>query len=147
MQLYVIFGMIPGKLNELTPLYKKRDVQESASALMESLYRSLRRMCHSSLHAFSQAGTSNIVENHVNLISYLLAYIAQRLVNERENEERSRIQAGVSARDLAVGQLADRRRLQREQVALNTGGDGRETGGHTRAYMEGDCNQGCAWVH
>lgn len=91
--------MISGKLNELAALYKKGDVKGLAFALRASLIRNLGGMCHPDLHAFSQVGTNHIVEDYVNVISYLLAYIAQKPTKERENGEGSGIQEDVHEGD------------------------------------------------
>lgn len=79
--------MISGKLNELAVLYKKGNVKGLAFALRASLIRNLGGMCHPDLHAFSNVGTNHIVEDYVNVISYLLAYIAQTPTKVMKEEE------------------------------------------------------------
>lgn len=87
----VNLDMISGKLNELAVLYKQGDVRGLAFALRASLIRNLGGMCHPELHANSRVGTNQIVEDYVNVVSYLLAYLAQS-----ESRPRVSLSAGDS---------------------------------------------------
>lgn len=69
--------MITAKLRELAILYNKGDVRGLAFALRASLLRNLGGMCHPELHAHSRVGTVLVVEDYVNVVSFLIAYIAE----------------------------------------------------------------------
>lgn len=69
-------NMIASKLRELSALYKKADVRGLAFALRASLIRNLAGLCHPHLHAHSRVATHHIVEDYVNVVTYLVAYIA-----------------------------------------------------------------------
>ncbi|CDF40708.1 unnamed protein product [Chondrus crispus] len=73
----VNLDMLTAKLNELAVLYKQGDIRGLAFSLRASLIRNLGGMCHPELHEYSRVGTNQIVEDYVNVTSYLLAYIAQ----------------------------------------------------------------------
>ena len=69
--------MIARKMYELANIYATRDIPQLANALRATLVRNLGGMCHPQLHAHSRVGTNQTVEDYVNLISFLLAYVAQ----------------------------------------------------------------------
>ncbi|PXF47544.1 Triacylglycerol lipase SDP1 [Gracilariopsis chorda] len=69
--------MIAAKLRELSVLFNNGDVHGLAYALRASLLRNLGGMCHPEMHAHSLVGTNLIVEDYVNVVSFLIAYIAE----------------------------------------------------------------------
>ena len=69
--------MIAAKLRHLANAYANGDIRALAFALRDGLVRNLGGMCHPELHAHSRVGTNPIVEDYVNVVSYLIAYLAQ----------------------------------------------------------------------
>eukprot|EP00178_Gracilaria_changii_P013940 TRINITY_DN3933_c0_g1_i1.p1 TRINITY_DN3933_c0_g1~~TRINITY_DN3933_c0_g1_i1.p1 ORF type:complete len:907 (+),score=123.19 TRINITY_DN3933_c0_g1_i1:5504-8224(+) len=69
--------MLAGKLRELALLFNQGDVRGLAFALRAGLQRNLAGMCHPEIHAHSRVGTKLIVEDYVNVVSFLIAYIAE----------------------------------------------------------------------
>ncbi|CAN8068376.1 unnamed protein product, partial [Agarophyton chilense] len=70
-------NMIAAKLRELAVLFNQRDVRGLAFALRAGLMRNLGGMCHPEMHAYSRVGTMLIVEDYVNVVSFLIAYVGE----------------------------------------------------------------------
>lgn len=68
--------MIARKMNDLAALYNRGDVRGLAFALRGTMVRNLGGMCHPTLHAHSRVAGNQIVEHYVDVISFLLAYVA-----------------------------------------------------------------------
>lgn len=114
----VNLDMLSGKLNELAVLYRQGDIRGLAFALRASLIRNLGGMCHPELHTNSRVGTNQIVEDYVNVISYLLAYIAQSESKSRFNLSAA---ASPSLSSSALQGIGNVRELQQDALEQKRG--------------------------
>jgi TAG lipase / steryl ester hydrolase / phospholipase A2 / LPA acyltransferase len=85
---------LESRLAGICKVYQMGDMQALAHALREGLVRNQAGMCHPDVHAFSRVGTSSVIEDYVNVVSYLLLHVAQAPTGAVGDEDGAGLQNG-----------------------------------------------------
>lgn len=67
---------VSDRLVQLSKVYLQGNTLSLAHALREGLVRNLAGICHPDVFSFCRVGTKTIIEDYVNIVSYLLLFVA-----------------------------------------------------------------------